>query len=174
MQAYYCLIFCVFFVAVQALVVDFRPATPADVLFARKTMLQQAMNPLSISQQTLLVAFDGEHCNEKLVGFGQIRPLTGDYSELASLYVLPEHRKRGIGTFLVRELLRRHDAEKDQAAVVCLLTLRPTIPFYTPHGFKVVQGDEASMPKPLEFEFKAGSVISALLGNELVCMVRQE
>lgn len=160
----FCFLLCVFLAAAQALV-EFRPATFAHVSFARETMLRQAMNPLSISQQTLLVALDKD---EKLVGFGQIRPLTSDYAELASLFVLTEYRKQGIGTALVEELLKQYDAEKQQA-VVCLMTLRPTIPFYTPHGFKVVE----NIPEPLQFEFKAGSVISTLLGNDLVCMVRE-
>ena len=110
---------------------------------------------------------DSKDEKQLVVGFGQIRPLTPDYAELASLYVLPEYRKQGIGTALVKELLKCYDAEK-QEAVVCLLTLRPTIPFYTPHGFRVVE----NIPEPLKFEFKAGSVISTLLGNDLVCMVR--
>lgn len=170
MQVFRCFLFCVFSAVTYALV-EFRPATVADVSFAQKTMLRQAMNPLFISQQTLLVAtMDSKDEKQLVVGFGQIRPLTPDYAELASLYVLPEYRKQGIGTALVEELLKRHDAENHQqkATAVCLLTLRPTIAFYAPHGFKVVQ----NIPEPLYFEFKVGSVISTLLGNDLVCMVR--
>jgi ribosomal protein S18 acetylase RimI-like enzyme len=92
--------------------VAFRPASAADVSFARKTMLQQAMNPLSISEQTLLVAYDDD--TQDLVGFGQIRPLSAEYAELASLFVLPEKRKQGIGSSLVDALLERFDSQKEK------------------------------------------------------------
>jgi N-acetylglutamate synthase-like GNAT family acetyltransferase len=139
-------------------------ATPLNVLEARKILLTEKMNPLSISQQNLIIARD----DNEMVGFGQIRPLDEEYSELASLYVLPEHRHKGIGSALVEHLLERHDVRTPPTRV-CLLTLRPTIPFYQPFGFEVVE----TAPEPLQFEFLAGSLISAVLGNGLCCMVRE-
>ena len=180
----------------QALSVHFRQATAKDVSAARKILFSEAMNPLSVSEATLLVASsDGatdRSANDDMVGFGQIRRLNDDYSELASLYVLPSYRKRGIGTALVQELLERYENSKDSSSgsssrtaaaattttttctdsgKVCLLTLAPTVPFYEPHGFVVVE-DTTDLPTSVQFEIQAGSAISKFLGNQLVCMVR--
>jgi N-acetylglutamate synthase-like GNAT family acetyltransferase len=158
--------------AFSAFSLAFRSATPNDVFTARKTMLKEKMNPLSISQDRLLVVFDD--FDEDLLGFGQIRPLDGVYSELASLYVNPEHRQQGIGGALVRQLLLRHD-QVESPSTVCLLTLRSTTPFYEKQGFEVMDQDEiqSTMPSSFQFEYAAGSVVSSLLGNGLVCMIRR-
>lgn len=151
----------------------FRSATPTDVSTARKTMFLEKMNPLSISQDRLLVAFDDldEH---ELLGFGQIRPLDGVYSELASLYVKPANRQQGIGGALVQQLLRRHD-QVESPTTVCLLTLRSTTPFYEKLGFECMEQDEiqSRMSSSFQIEYAAGSLISSFLGNSLVCMIRR-
>lgn len=148
-----------------SLALVFREATSDDVFFARKILFQEAMNPLSVSMRTLLVAHDVE--NQDILGFGQIRPLDGQYSELASLYVLPDYRGQGIGSSVVEELLKRHE----DGTKVCLLTLRPTTSFYEAHGFLPIESSN-DLPASVQFEFKAGSLISIVLGNDLVCMVR--
>uniref|UniRef100_A0A7S2XUZ5 N-acetyltransferase domain-containing protein n=1 Tax=Attheya septentrionalis TaxID=420275 RepID=A0A7S2XUZ5_9STRA len=173
--------------------IQFRSATPDDVAFARKTMLSEFMNPLSIAQETLVVAFDGDSSSssrgdEAVLGFGQIRPMslpsssqtattvtnTG-YDELASLYVIPEQRTRGVGRALVQELLSRHDHDDDHKNhAVCLLTLKTTVPFYEPVQFHVVsQSDMGRLSISFRFEYTAGSILSTVLGNELTCMIRQ-
>jgi N-acetylglutamate synthase-like GNAT family acetyltransferase len=159
--------------AFSAFSLAFRSATPNDVVTARKTMFQEKMNPLSISQDRLLVAFD-DFDERDLLGFGQIRPLDEMYSELASLYVKPENRQQGIGGALVQQLLRRHD-EAESPTTVCLLTLRSTTTFYEKHGFECMDKDEikSTMPSSFQFEYAAGSFVSSLLGNGLVCMIRR-
>jgi N-acetylglutamate synthase-like GNAT family acetyltransferase len=159
--------------AFSAFSLDFRSATPNDVFTARKTMFDQKMNPLSISQDRLLVAFDDSD-ERNLLGFGQIRPLDGVFSELASLYVKPENRQQGIGGALVQQLLRRHD-EVESPTTVCLLTLGSTTTFYEKHGFELMDELEiqSTMPSSFRFEYAAGSVVSSLLGNGLVCMIRR-
>lgn len=161
-----------------------RPATPADVSQARKILFQQLMNPLSISEETLLVACrrdddDAPEDDDKyaMIGFGQIRPLGNNFAELASLYVNPNYRQQGVGRGLVTALLERNDKENPSAAQqhVCLLTLRPTVPFYEPHGFQVVTNieEQRRLPASLQLEYAAGSAISMVLGNEIVCMVQK-
>lgn len=154
--------------------VSFRSATVNDVFMARKTLFQEAMNPLSLTQENLLVAFDDELPDDtSLLGFGQIRPLDSLFAELASLYVVPEERGRGIGSAIVEQLLKKHD-EVDDGTTVCLLTLESTTNFYARFGFQEVSDDElkSSMPSSLRFEYSAGTVVSTFLGNGLVCMKR--
>jgi GNAT superfamily N-acetyltransferase len=160
---------------------QFRSASDNDVSSAKKILFQQAMNPLSVSKERLLVAFDESQNDKTLLGFGQIRPLGGDndevvYSELASLYVLPEHRKQGIGGALVEALLERHKASSSSSkrVGVCLLTLKPTAPFYETYGFHVAsESERKQLPSSIQLEFKAGTALSMFLGNDLVCMIEQ-
>jgi N-acetylglutamate synthase-like GNAT family acetyltransferase len=150
---------------------QFRLATVDDVSMARKILLKQAMNPLSVSQKTLLVAYDETAAKIPLLGFGQIRPLDDSYSELASLYVLPEHRHQGIGGAIVESLMKRH--VESTWTKVCLLTLKPTTPFYGKYGFEVAcEEQRKELPSSLQMEFKLGTALSAVLGNDLVCMVQ--
>ena len=165
---------------VHGMAFQIRQAASKDVFLARKVLFQEGMNPLSISDKTLLVATLVEDSNSRIksanedvvVGFGQIRSLDGIYSELASLFVFPQYRKQGIGTALVKELLQRYDTF-GATQKVCLLTLRPTVPFYESHGF-VVQPSMEDLPNTIQLEFKAGSFLSSLLGNDICCMVRDE
>ena len=167
-------------VGAMALEIQIRPASERDVATARTILLKQAMNPLAVKQERLLVAnvvksddttmSAGEIA---LAGFGQIRPVDENYAELASLYVMPGYRRKGIATMLISKLLEQYDAAAEatkQRRMVCLLTLRPTAPLYEPHGFRVIPKQE--MPKALQFEYAAGSFISAVLGNDLICMLR--
>jgi GNAT superfamily N-acetyltransferase len=148
-----------------------------------------------------------EEEEERVIGFGQIRPLPRDekggggvdptssssdnptvsatFWELASLFVDPEHRRKGVGTAIIQELLRRHDEQHPQAQgdagtgpamVVLLLTLAPTAPLYEPHGFRIVDAASSefrNLPKSVRLEHAAGKAMSWILGNELVCMVRR-
>ena len=158
------------FIAVVTNSLVIRPATSKHVFLARKILFQEAMNPLSISTRTLLVA---QSDDGTLVGFGQIRPIDAVYSELASLYVDPEHRHQGIGSALVKKLLQRHDSDTLAPPKVCLLTLQPTTKFYETHGF-MVQSRIDDLPAALQFELKAGSLVSTFLGNDICCMVRDD
>ncbi|KAI2494055.1 hypothetical protein MHU86_20498 [Fragilaria crotonensis] len=155
--------------AVHGMAVTIRPATAMDLFSARKILFQEAMNPLAISERTLLVAAQSE--DGDMVGFGQIRPLDSVYSELASLYVYPEYRRQGIGSALVEKLLERHDADPFHSRRLCLLTLMPTVKFYEKHGFEVQTSIE-DLPSAFQFEFKAGALVSSILGNDICCMVR--
>lgn len=148
----------------------FQKPSALDVLRARSILFENAMNPLSISDKTLLACYE----RNKMVGFGQIRPLDENFSELASLYVLPEKRSRGIGSSIVQKLLDEHDASSI-ATPICLLTLKPTAVFYKQFGFDILEENQirAEMPSNFQFEYTAGCAISAVLGNELICMVRR-
>lgn len=149
---------------------QFRSATDGDISTARKILFEEKMNPISLSRENLLVAFDDVLDEKPLLGFGQIRPLDENYAELASLYVLPERRKRGIGSGIIVELLRRHK-ESPSSQKVCLLTLKPNASLYEKFGFKIVLDNERKkLPTSLQFEFQAGNALSFFLGNDLICM----
>lgn len=93
--------------------------------------------------------------------------------ELASVYVIPEKRSKGIGTNLVRSVLEQHrqsfqNGEGGGGDDVYALTLSRTVGWYTKlFGFV----EAAVIPKPMEFEVLAGNVITKLMGNELICLL---
>ena len=89
--------------------------------------------------------------------------------ELASVYVDAGWRRRGLGSALVRKLLRRHAQRGYAFSDVYLLTLDPKSAWYARHGFAVVDAPER-VPSAMAFEMGAGKALSFLLGNRLVCM----
>ncbi|KAG7356548.1 acyl-CoA N-acyltransferase [Nitzschia inconspicua] len=150
---------------------DIRPATSSDVQAARLNLLRQAMNPLSIKQEHMLVAHNEK---DEVIGFGQIRPLDETHAELASLFVQENYRRRGVGGMLVERLLEKHrqESKTSKNQKVCLLTLQPTVPFYEAHGFRLAtKSEREALPKALLLEYMAGSVLSAVLQNNIVCMI---
>jgi N-acetylglutamate synthase-like GNAT family acetyltransferase len=162
---------------------QFRPATTEDLSWIRSTLLREYMNPLSVQAESFLIATTNNSDNDTNpsvsspgIGFGQIRPLNSDYAELASLYVAPKYRRQGVGSQLVQRLVQQHDKNHADAATgVCLLTLRPTAPFYQPFGFTIVTDKskvQPPLPGALQLEIGLGNIVSTLLGNELICMVR--
>lgn len=169
----------VFHVAIRttATAFDIRPATPSDIRIAQVTLLQQAMNPLSVKQENMMVAH--EDSNDDLIGFGQIRPLDEAHAELASLFVKGDYRRQGIGGMLVEQLLERHRRQHQQKPQgnqqkVCLLTLQPTVHFYEAHGFRLAaKSEREALPQSLLLEYMAGSFVSTLLQNKIVCMIEK-
>ena len=145
----------------------FRTGKPKDAGLISATMLRMKMNPLGINHERFLVATDSGGAT---LGFGQIRNLgdRGDLFELASLYVQEDERGRGVGTELVRRLLTAHEAAGRSLGALFLLTLEPTTPFYEALGFRVADANE--VPKEMALEVAAGTALSFVLGNKLVCM----
>ena len=94
--------------------------------------------------------------------------LTPQLYELASVYVAVDARRRGLGSELVRRLLARHAQLGRASSDVYLLTLGKTAAWYCALGFELVA--DADVPAPMTLEFKAGSWITRLIGEDLVCM----
>lgn len=88
--------------------------------------------------------------------------------ELASVYVKPEWRKRGIGRELIRRVMARHDLLERSRGDVYLLTLDRTEDFYRGLGFGFEVTDEP--PASMAGEIVAGNLITGLMGSKLVCM----
>lgn len=149
--------------------VSYRQGSTADLPLFFATMLKEKMNPFGLKHERFVVATDGNG-PEEVIGFGQIRKLgdEGKLWELASLWVREDQRGRGVGSELVRRLLRAHEEQGRSLVALSLLTLEPTIAFYEPLGFRPATSDE--VPKEMALEVAAGTALSAVLGNKLVCM----
>ena len=146
--------------------VRLRPATAQDLPAIFQAMASEKMNPLFLKPKQFVVAetaVDGQ-----FVGCGQIRPITATESELASLYVVPDWRGRGVGGRIVGQLLASFVSGGGRPASLYLLTLARTTPFYEPWGFEEVAPE--ALPGPMRGEFAVGRVVTRALGETLVGM----
>ena len=91
--------------------------------------------------------------------------------ELASVYVVPNRRSEGIGRALVRSVLDQHAIDYGRSKErVYALTLSSTVDWYaTNFGFETIE-DSQKIPGPMAFEVAAGTAITKLMGNKLVCL----
>ena len=140
----------------------YRSGTPQDQQAIAAAVLRESMNPLFLQAERFIVACEAG--SEKLLGFGQLRPLSGAW-ELASLVVQPEARGQGIGSEVVRRLLAQVEG-----ADVWLLTLENTRRFYEPLGFS--EAPPAAAPLTMRLEQAAGSVVAGAVAGQRCIVMR--
>lgn len=95
----------------------------------RITKLQNAYKKLS-DDERIIVAKDGDH----VVGVARLIKHK-DNNQLQSIYVLPDHQKKGIGRALWGEAVRFFDPHMDIVVEVATYN-KKAIDFYTSLGFK--------------------------------------
>jgi N-acetylglutamate synthase-like GNAT family acetyltransferase len=78
------------------------PATAADMMEIESCVRRFRLDDERLAAEQFVVVRDGA----RLVAFGRIKPYT-DVSELGSVGVLETERGRGLGSLVVRELIRR-------------------------------------------------------------------
>ncbi|HET8944326.1 MAG TPA: pyridoxal-phosphate dependent enzyme [Dehalococcoidia bacterium] len=82
--------------------IEFSSATPAEIPFIRETAERLILDANDLSaEQFITVREDG-----RIVAFGRVRPYKETF-ELATLAVVEEHRGKGLGEAVARELIRR-------------------------------------------------------------------
>lgn len=86
--------------------------------------------------------------------------------ELASVYVQPKWRNNGIGSELIRRLMKRHLDMDRSANDVYLLTLASTKSWYNRFGFE----ETDDPPTYMAFEMTAGGIIAKSMGEKLIVM----
>ena len=79
-----------------------RPATEADFPEIKSLIRRVRINPTGLDWHRFTVAVDG---GGVLIGCGQLKPVPGDLTELASLAVLSAFRQQGIARALIEHLL---------------------------------------------------------------------
>lgn len=111
-----------------------------------------------------------------LVRFAGLAPnWKGHLLEVASLVVLESRRGEGIGSALLRRLVESATGDGAEVGEVtlCLLTLRSTVPFYGAAGFAVIENPD-DIPRPLQAERAAGSLVAAVVAQEECVAMRLE
>lgn len=161
-----------------------------DEFAIASTLAFEFMNPLFIDHKRFLVA---ETCDTgERIGWVQMKPLGGPNWELSSLYVMPDHRGKGVGSELVRRIMAHHvllskeesggHLGHNPAENVYALTLASTVDWYCglgEHegadeddddmgiGFEVFKGNP---PATMGLEVAAGKIITGFMQQELVCL----
>ena len=103
-----------------------RPAVAEDQKLIRAVIRQARLNPLGLHWRSFVIA---EDLMRDFLGCAQIKSHKDGSRELASLYVKPEHRGRGIGSLLIRYL---QDQERSSLWLTCRSGL---VPLYERFGF---------------------------------------
>jgi N-acetylglutamate synthase-like GNAT family acetyltransferase len=117
--------------------IHIRTATAADQAAIQAMVRGAGLNPINVRWPNFRVAEEGG----RIVGVGQMRPHGDGVVELASLTVIPEFRRRGIGAELIGALMAGH------AAPVYLFCEGAKAPYYARHGFRQV--GPSSLPRRL-------------------------
>ena len=80
--------------------------------------------------------------DEELVGFGRLRKHS-DSTELCSLGVISNYRRKGIGKSIVKELIKRAE---ESIYLVCIIP-----EFFRPFGFQVVSTFPSSIQNKIDY-----------------------
>ncbi|HZG67336.1 MAG TPA: GNAT family N-acetyltransferase, partial [Herpetosiphonaceae bacterium] len=105
-----------------------RRATADDQPIIRRIIRTAQLNPLNIHWPNFLIAED----HKRVVGIGQVKPHRDGSRELASIAVIPERQKQGLGSLIIRALLAR---ERGPLFLLCVDTNET---FYGRFGFRPV------------------------------------
>lgn len=81
-----------------------RSATEADFPEIKALIRRARINPLGLDWSRFTVAVDG---SGQVIACGQLKPVPGGLTELASLAVRPAYRRKGIARALIEELLEK-------------------------------------------------------------------
>mmetsp|Transcript_15490 Transcript_15490/g.18955 ORF Transcript_15490/g.18955 Transcript_15490/m.18955 type:complete len:175 (+) Transcript_15490:368-892(+) len=100
-------------------------------------MINELMNPLFLNPNYFTVAINED--NNDILAFAQIKPISSQDYELASVFVEPHLRRKGLGSSVIYQSLENHFSSQCDSASssIFLLTLADTIPFYSKQGFEL-------------------------------------
>ena len=109
------------------------------------------INPRNLHWQNFLVAED----NGKIVGIRQVKVYKQGTREVASGFVLPEYRRRGISAQLMNELLAR------ETGPLYTMVNPKRASYYEKFGFQPVVVSQ--LPADFRREYRIGRIVTTLL-----------
>ena len=109
-----------------------RDATVEDQPTIRQIVRAANINPTGLDWPRFILAEDGG----AIVGVGQVKPHRDGTRELASMAVIPDRQRQGVGSAIIEELLRR---EKGTLHLTCRSRLQG---YYERFGFKRLETRE--------------------------------
>ncbi|MBC7878742.1 MAG: GNAT family N-acetyltransferase [Anaerolineales bacterium] len=113
-----------------------RPALESESAQIKALINLVEINSMGLDWKRFIVAVND---SGRVIGCGQIKPHGGDIQELASIGVLPEHRRQGIARAVIEMLLR------ESTRPLYLMCIAHNGPMYEKFGFKLIDVDD--MPR---------------------------
>jgi N-acetylglutamate synthase-like GNAT family acetyltransferase len=110
-----------------------RPAEVSEQILILRMVVGAGLNPLHLNWENFILAESEEG---KVLGCGQIKKHNDGSRELASVYVIPEERSKGIASSIIGRLLA------DQSSPIWLTCRRELTDFYARFGFQEVHTTE--------------------------------
>lgn len=128
-----------------------RPARPEDQQTIVSLIRQAKINPRDLQWEHFLVAEE----DGQIIGIRQVKVHRQGTREVASGFVLPEHRRRGISARLMEELFSR------ERGPLYTMVDEKWAPYYEQFGFQRVAMHQ--LPADFHKEYRLGKMITSLI-----------
>jgi len=129
-----------------------RPARESDSGQIQDLIHLVGINPMGLDWKRFVVA---ANARDEMIGCGQLKPHGKDILELASLAVHPEHRGKGVGSAIIKQLL----ADSPRPLYLMCESSRGSL--YEKFGFRVISYEE--MPRYFQRISKLAGLATTLL-----------
>jgi N-acetylglutamate synthase-like GNAT family acetyltransferase len=131
--------------------ITIRPAVESDQTTIVSFIQQAKLNPRNLHWEHFLIAEE----NGKIVGIRQVKIYKHGTREVASGFVLPEYRRRGISAQLMNALLAR------ETGPLFTIVNEKRSPYYEQFGFRRM--DVNWLPSDFRKEYWIGRIVTTLL-----------
>ena len=131
--------------------ITIRPARQDDQEMIISFVRQAKINPRNLHWQNFLIAEE----NGKPVGIRQVNVHKQGTREVASGFVLPEYRRRGISAQLMNGLLAR------ETGPLYTMVNPKRAPYYEKFGFRPIAVSQ--LPADFRKEYRIGRIVTTLL-----------
>lgn len=128
-----------------------RPAVEADQPVIVTLIRQARLNPRQLHWSRFLVAED----QGRIVGMNQVKIHKQGTREVASVLVIPEYRRQGIGARLMQAVLAC------QSGPLYLMCNQKQAAYYEQFGFRRV--DAGDLPPDFGWEYRLGRIVTSIL-----------
>lgn len=128
-----------------------RPARQEDQEIIVSFIRQAKLNPRNLHWERFLIAEE----NGQIIGIRQVKVYPQGTREVASGFVLPEHRRRGVSARLLEELLAR-----ENGPLYTMVSEKRTS-YYERFGFRRV--DVHQLPSDFHREYRIGRIVTSLM-----------
>ncbi len=128
------------------------PALEADFPAIKALIYETGINPMSLHWQRFRVAKTVE--GDQFIGCGQLKPHGDGSTELASIAVAADWRRKGVASAIIEKLM------SEGPRPLYLTCVSDNGPFYEKFGFRIVTG--AEMTRYFQRLSKIAGLFSAL------------
>ena len=131
--------------------IHIRPARQEEQQTIVSFVQKAKINPRNLHWQNFLIAEE----DGNIVGIRQVKVHEGGTREVASGFVLPEYRRRGISAQLMNALLAR------ETGPLYTMVNEKRAPYYEQFGFRRV--DVSQLPSDFRKEYRLGRIVTTLI-----------